>query len=190
MSVLQCILFTTLIDIITISVLIIFYIKKKEQKHALWWLLVPLCITIFIGSNIINGYRHGMHDFNMSFHNMLTHIKSSPVEDKLPSDLQQCIIIYYKFGCADCEDIYADLTTSIKGKENIYWVSSRSKQGKKLRELYPIDMVPTGIYIYSDSTASAPHFIKKILYEHDDAENVHLHKVNLERLLELQADGR
>lgn len=190
MSVLQCILFITLIDIIAISVLIIFYIKRKEQKPALWWLLVPLCITIFIGSNIINAYLHGMYDFNMSFRNMLTHIKLSPLEDKLPSKLQQCIIIYYKFGCADCEGIYDNLKISIQDKENIYWVSSRSEQGKKLRELYPIDAVPTGVYIYSDSTASAPRYIKKVLYERDDGGNVHLHKVNLERLLELQADGR
>lgn len=188
MSVLQCILFTIIIDVIT--VLFLFLLRRKEQKHALLWLLVPLSITIFISSNTINAYRHGMYDFNISFHNMLTHVKSSPVEDKLPSDLQQCIIIYYKFGCADCESIYTDLKTSIQDEENIYWVSSRSKQGKKLRELYPIDAVPTGVYIYSDSTASAPRYIKKTLYERDDAGSVHLHKINLERLLELQADGR
>lgn len=188
MSVLQCILFTIIIDIISTSILIIFYMRKKKCKPALW--LLPLCVTVFVSSNITTGCLHGMYDFNISFKNMLIHIKSSPVEDKLPSNLQQCIIIYYKFGCKDCEGIYKELQGSIKDTQNIYWVSTRSNQGKKLRELYPIDAVPTGVYIYSDSTSSAPHFIKKILYERDNTELIHLNKTNLERLLELQSDCR
>ena len=143
--------------------------------------------------NLINeGYslQDISKNLNISFKDMMTHIKLSPVEDDLPSNLQQCIIIYYKFGCKDCEEIYIELQSSIEDAPNIYWVSTRSNQGKKLRELYPIDAVPTGVYIYNDSTSSAPHFIKKILYEYENTEQIHLNKTNLERLLELQNDCR
>ena len=190
MTVLQCILTTIIIDMITICVSMISHIKKSEKKAGTWYLVIlSMCCTLFIGYNTIKAYRHGMYEMNISFSKMLQHTKMSPPEDKLPEDLSKSIIIYYKFGCSDCENVYKNLKNSVQDKTNIYWISTRSKQGRKLLEQYPVKVVPSGVYIYSDSTATSPQYVKKVLYTHDQDETI-LHTDNLNRLLELQADGR
>lgn len=122
-------------------------------------------------------------------------IKNSPIEDTIPDDLDGSIIIYYRFGCTDCEAIYTDLSKSISGKNNIYWVSTESKQGKELIKTYPVNSVPSGIYIYSDKQ-NGNSYVQKPLYKtsenaknHENAiysNDVVLDKTALERLLYLQ----
>lgn len=181
MTVSQCLLFMMILDITALFISIILYIARKGKIIIFSLAFLSAYTTLFIGWNTINGFRHGMYNTNITFKNMIQHTKLSPVEDILPSDIAGCIIVYYKFGCKDCESVYENLKKEINGENNIYWVSSRSKQGKKLLALYPVDVVPSGVYIYNTST----HYIKKVLYERN-GENVVLKIDNLKRLLYLQ----
>lgn len=91
--------------------------------------------------------RHGLYDYELTVPQLITGLRYSPEEDTLPEDLSDSLIIYYRFTCDDCEDIYDDLRQSFLGYENVYWISTRSPQGEALREIYPVEQVPTGIYI-------------------------------------------
>lgn len=122
-------------------------------------LIQILLATIFIFSGIyaISGYttiqtaqEHGMYQKHMTWSKIITSIEHSPKEDKLPENLKNTIILYYKFGCEDCESIYEDQTQAFHELKNVYWISTRSEQGKTLRKTYPVNKVPSGVYITND----------------------------------------
>lgn len=167
-----------------------------------------ICICAVVYTIIIfnTAQSHGMRTSNMTISETKLSIEKSPVEDILPENINGSIIIYYRFGCTDCEAIYADLSKSISDKDNIYWVSTESDQGKELMKSYPIDSVPSGIYIYN-SKQNNNTYVQKPLYKTsenasvtffettEDAKNgenaiysndVVLDKTALERLLYLQ----
>lgn len=93
---------------------------------------------------------HGMYQNHMTWESMISHIEQSPTEDRLPKDLSDTIILYYKFGCEDCENVYTEIQNTFLQNKDIYWISTRSEQGKILRKIYPIAEVPTGVYITKD----------------------------------------
>jgi hypothetical protein len=99
-----------------------------------------------------HGYQDGL---TVNAESLWRGIHKSPEESKLPEnpdELKQSLIIYYRFGCRDCEAHYQAIKTAVQPYTNVYWISSRSEQGKKLRETYPVEAVPTGVYITKDGT--------------------------------------
>lgn len=113
--------------------------------------------------------------------------------DDIPDDLSGCIIIYYKFGCDDCARVHDPLLESLKknGAENYYFVSSRSKIGEKLRETYPIDAVPTGVYIRRDKNANVGHYTKVLYDTNSTAEDTDIFvEENLLYLINAQKEGK
>lgn len=123
--------------------------------------------------------QHGMYQHAMTWEEIQNHLQTSPKEDILPKNLQNSLVIYYKFGCEDCEAIYKDLNTLLKEKPNVYWVSTRSKQGIELRKTYPVSKVPSGMYITNRNAA-----IIKPLYQTKENHAI-LHQENLTILLNL-----
>lgn len=85
--------------------------------------------------------------------------------DILPDDLKGCIIIYFKYGCSDCEKIHDDILDYINEKNvtDIYFVSTRSKKGIELLQQYSVETVPSGIYIMKNPTSSTERYTE-ILY--------------------------
>lgn len=156
-----------------------------------------ICVFAVIYSIITfsTAQSHGMYTNDMPFPKVELSIKNSPVEDTIPDDLDGSIIIYYRFGCIDCEAIYDDLSEIISGKDDIYWVSTESEQGKELMKTYPVDSVPSGIYIYNDKQ-NGNTYVKKPLYKtsenaknHEDtiySNGTILDKTAIDRLLYLQ----
>lgn len=112
-----------------------------------------LCIIIAAILVILTtaALRHGLYDYELTVPQLITGLRYSPEEDTLPEDLSDSLIIYYRFTCDDCEEIYDDLRQSFLGYNNVYWISTRSEQGKALRKLYPVEQVPTGIYIDNEN---------------------------------------
>ena len=107
-------------------------------------------------------------------------IHETPVEDKLPDnidDLNQCLILYYRFGCPDCAATFKDISSRVKDVDGVYWVASRSDQGIKLRETYPVAEVPAGIYIRKDGTT-----VDYVLY-YKTADGPQLDEKNLNDLM-------
>lgn len=99
------------------------------------------------------GISHGVYSPNTSLIEILEKLPKTFKESKLPEDnseLSDKIIIYFRFGCHDCESIYQDLTLAMKDTPDVYYISTRSEQGKQLMEKYPVDETPSLVYIYPD----------------------------------------
>lgn len=109
-------------------------------------------------------------------------IETLPIESKLPEtkDLKNKLIIYYKFGCHDCESIHNKLYNIIKNYDNVYIVYTRSKQGKQLRETFPVKKVPSGLYIQSDGTP-----VTLPLYDKNSDGTAVINSTNINTLLTL-----
>lgn len=163
---------------------------SKSTKQKVWtsFLAEIIIFTICILSAVTftegvtlyyHAKQHGMYQHSMTWKEIQNNLQTSPKEDTLPNHLQNSLIIYYKFGCEDCEAIYTDLNTLLKGKSNVYWISTRSKQGIELRKTYPVSKVPSGIYITDRNAA-----IIKPLYQTKESHAI-LHHENLTMLLNL-----
>lgn len=140
--------------------------------------------------------KYGAHDGYMHIESISSINKNAKYgfieSDNIPDDLTGCIIIYFKYGCNDCARIHDALIKSLNDNnvKNYYFVSSQSEIGKKLRQTYPIDAVPTGIYVRKDKDANVGHYTK-VLYDitaDSDATNIFVED-NLLYLINAQKDG-
>lgn len=154
-------------------------------------LTVAGCICAVYGTvQYSKAQKHGLYTNDITFSELVQGVNNSPEESTLPDDLSGAVIIYYKFGCSDCEAIYKDLSAAVSGHSDIYWVSTRSEQGKKLLETYPTEEVPAGIYIRQDNYNDTIPFTSKLLFTTDEDGNTVLDKQAIERLLYLQSENR
>lgn len=114
-------------------------------------------------------------------------IQNSPIADRNGSlDQQGNILIYYRFGCGDCEAVYDSLKAATAGKEDIYWVASRQSVGRELLQKYAVPEVPAGVVILGDGMYVS-HVLGNSVYDQlNGIENVQMDTYALDRLLELQ----
>ncbi len=131
--------------------------KQRLKTHDNHYMKRLLCVVLLYLSGICFGstylisreaYQHGCNTiFTSTIAELQTGIKYTPVEDILPNNLNNTIIIYYRFGCHDCELIYEQLDSATKHRDDIYWVATRSKQGQNLLKSYPVSDVPAIVKI-------------------------------------------
>lgn len=179
--------------IILIASIVLSYVAKKQHRTQKRFQILTVISSISLATIAILiclAIPHGLNHTNITIGQLWTGLWNTPVEDKLPEDLTGKIILYYRFECEDCKTIYADLSDTIKNNENIYWVSSRSKQGQSLLEKYPVDDVPSGIYIRYDTFNGSIEYTQKSLIATDENDNVILNEENINRLLYLQSEKR
>lgn len=114
-------------------------------------------------------------------------IQNSPIADRNGSlDQQGNILIYYRFGCGDCEAVYDSLKTATAGKEDIYWVASRQSVGRELLQKYAVPEVPAGVVILDDGMYVS-HVLGNSVYDQlNGTEDIQMDAYALDRLLELQ----
>ena len=136
-------------------------IKKGYIAKVLTFIILVASILVYLSIyGLLSAYQtakqHGYQDgLTVNAESLWRGIHNSPEESKLPEnpdELKQSLIIYYRFGCRDCEAHYQAIKTAVQPYTNVYWISSRSEQGKQLRETYPVEAVPTGVYITKDGT--------------------------------------
>lgn len=173
--------------------------KKTEQtdklpKHNISAIIVSVifvlgftCLLIHMTAIDHIAKTHGSYNTNRSYTELTQSIDSTPVESVLPDNLDGGIIIYYRFGCPDCDAVYSDLSKQLENKNNVYWVSTESEQGKTLLKAYPVNVVPSGIYIYRNKTQDLV-YTKKILY--NKSADITLNTAAIDRLLELQQEHK
>lgn len=148
------------------------YLKHKEmQSYIVMW-------TGFIGTSLSGIFMisimvimliarmHGISNDELkstSFTSVITSIKYSPFESLIkPEDIKRGdIIVYYEFGCKNCEAVYEDLRDKLKDVSDVYWISIQSETGKTLLETYPVTEIPSGVYV--QKTGNTP-FNKFLLY--------------------------
>lgn len=203
-----------LIGVALLGTLIILNQKKKkseksddsEKQHTiikkLYVVITIAALTIGTVSSCLTGYlalqakSHGMTPDDIkndaSIASIIESNNKSPVESKLPDNfgkLKGSIIIYYRYGCPDCEAIFDKLSEQLKDKENIYWVSTQTEQGKKLLKKYKVNEVPSGIYIRKKSYNPDFTYTTKLLFKKENNKQV-LDEKSVKRLLELQKQRR
>ena len=101
---------------------------------------------------------------------------------EVPDDPKGCVIIFFKWGCEDCTNIHDELLSKLNEYElfKTYFVSSKSERGQELLASYPMDSVPSGIYIYYDTS-------RGIDYQgHVLNDGTSLDEYNLDTLLSVQ----
>lgn len=168
--------------------------KRKPQLKAtgINKVLAAISIPVFIAYTItaVMAYTHGADLESLQQFGVLRTIRAiqkSPVADRSVNlDHQGNILIYYRFGCADCEAVYDSLNAETAGRENIYWVASRQARGQELLQKYTVAEVPAGVIIQADGMYVS-HVLCDFIYDGpEETGGIQLDKYALGRLLELQ----
>ena len=178
-----------------ISLIGILQNKRKPQPKSkrIEMVLALFSTLLFIPYMVIAvmAYTHGADMESLQKFGVLRTIQAiqnSPVTDR-SDDLDQPgnILIYYRFGCGDCEAIYDCLKAEVDGKENIYWVASRQSEGQKLLQKYTVSEVPAGVIIQNDGMYIS-HVLCSPVYDDADEKGgiQQLDIYALNRLLDLQ----
>ena len=166
--------------------------EQKPQLIAKLFLWAAVALTfVFMMFSVCfisiyaNGKMHGMYDANRPISTITHHIANSPVEDKLPPKEKRdnILVLVYRFGCKDCIATYPELQTAFGSYPNVYWVSSRSKQGKELLNEHPVDEVPAGMYLYGNGGA-----VIKTLYKKDTKAGTRVSRDAVELMLKYLND--
>lgn len=116
------------------------------------------------------------------------HISQSPTEDNLPDNLDGAIIIYYKFACEDCENLYNDLITAANQSDKCYFVATGSETGQALLAEYPVTEVPSGVYI--QDSQNAPYIAYALYKKQNDNDTATFQNEAWARLLSLQTENQ
>lgn len=117
-----------------------------------------------------------MYDMHTTVTETVDYISKTPIESKIPDDLSNKLVVYYRFDCPDCHAVYDDLKNATQNYD-IVWISTRSKNGKELRKKYPVEYVPTGIAFNADK-----QYISFTLYKSENGKII-LDSDNLDLLL-------
>ncbi len=123
----------------------------------------------------------GMYDPATPFWEMREKIPVTPVQSRLPDDRSGKLIIYFRFGCGDCEAVYPELSERLDGQE-VYYISTRSVKGRELLDAYPVPETPSALYVYPDGNGYAT----VQLYKPGEDGNPELDLENLEYILGLK----
>lgn len=150
------------------------------------FVLALLCLFLYSGI-FSSARKYGAYgDFYKK--NSLAEIKYNIAHgfidqsEEVPEDPKGCVIIFFRWGCPDCANIHDALLEKMKEYDlyKTYFVSSRSDRGQQLIAEYPIEEVPSGIYIYYDMNSGVPYQYKVL---NDGTE---LNEYNLDTLLCVQ----
>lgn len=136
--------------------------KQIKPTRHMWitryiLLLIIVCTGIIGFTSIqlfLTAYTHGYREYTKYTIDEIIHsVKNTPEEDTLPENLENITVIYYRFGCDDCNKLYPELTQYFDTLPDVYWVATRSEQGIKLRETFPVENVPIAMFITDETTA-------------------------------------
>lgn len=109
--------------------------------------------------------------------------------DILPDNITGCILIYYKYGCPDCMAIHDELVSTLANvnTSKVFFVSTRSEKGLQLLKKYPVDEIPSAVYISKDQTTSHGYYVSLLFDEHS-TDNAQYLESNLLDLINLQTE--
>ena len=150
------------------------YLKKYTQTVIMSFAVLTFFMTgslILIGNTAsiiykakIYGMWQDLSNPKWTLNEIQKQTELSHVQSQLPKDenaFYGSIIMYYKFGCPDCGAIKKEWDAQTPDDPNIYWVSTRSEEGKKLIQKYTANEVPSGIYVHKNGTYTVHILYKK-----------------------------
>ena len=178
----------TAIYAILLAILLVYIFSKKiYNKVCLFSIGILVAAIICTTGLILEGIQRGVFDPETSLIEIYQKLPHTPKESKIPEhkNLGNAMLIFFRFGCSDCEAIYQDLSLALQNKPDIYWISTMSSQGQDLLSKYPISETPTLIYIYPD----AERFAIFELHTKDQNNNIVLNQDLLNQAIMLQEKG-
>lgn len=173
--------------------------KHRRMSKRSITAIIAVCTAVFLcGGSVLCSYAfmstalsHGMYDDQITITKAYEGILHSPKEDKLPKDLNDTVVIYYRFGCKECEALFDTLQDEAakfetKTGEKIYWVSTRSEQGKTLRETCHADnlTVPSIMYIRTVTDKDAKFYLETVYYR--DPDGTHFYPASWDKIIEIR----
>ena len=172
--------------------------SKTQYIAGMLLSITGIVCIIIVGITAVTARTHGMpnEDFtSISIVKAMHSIANSPVESEINTDNISggTIILYYKFGCEDCEAVYKDVKAQVKDVSDVYWISTESETGKKLLDEYPVTEVPSGVYVRNNTLSGSVTFSKFVLYTTDKDGNTILNDdvyYGLPRLLSMKENGK
>lgn len=184
--------YTLMLMLLSSTVLLFYCVAEQKIFYRNKIILSIFFVIVLIGSasGLIDlmqikeeAVAKGLYTTNnITIQKIIDNTELAHTEDKLPEnydDLKGKLVMYYRFGCPDCNAIYPEWNEMTKNRKDVYWVSTRSEQGKKLLEKYPIHEVPAGIYIKKDGS-----YVAYVLYSKTTGEITFL-KDDMQTLLDL-----
>lgn len=136
--------------------------ERDMGAHAWQGTIVRLCAALFamifavsLATAVMAGQKGmplGQITETKGTRSLVRMLAACPTEDKLPETSGNMTVIIYRVGCPDCEALYPEFLERTKGMDDVYWVSSRSRQGIALRKGCPVSSVPAILQFTSDGT--------------------------------------
>lgn len=179
-----------------VAVILTLVLIEKDANHTMKLMKtsaaviltgITLVYAVFIIPTFITALNHGMYKISTPLAEMTYNNEHTPDESTLPEDYNNKLIIYYRYDCPDCHATYEDLKKETAGYD-VYWISSRSEQGKKLMESFPPSEVPTGLIVTTSGSGKSEQLMRPLATTKND-ETV-LDKNNLNALLNFEPDKK
>lgn len=128
-------------------------------KTALFFFAVSVLSILLYASILNKATQYGAYgDFEKqnTMSEIVTNIRFGfpDQSEEVPEDPKGSVILFYRWGCTDCVAVHDALLAKLEDYDlyKTYFVSSQSKRGKELLEQFPMESVPSGIYIRYDTS--------------------------------------
>lgn len=135
--------------------------KMMKISASVILVIITAVYAVFVVPTFVTALSHGMYKIDTSLSDMSYNNAHTPPESKLPDDYKHKLIIYYRYDCHDCHAVFEDLKKETADYD-VYWVSTRSEQGKKLMEEFPPQEVPTGVVITESDSGKTEHLMRPL----------------------------
>lgn len=170
----------TVVAIVTMIV-VVAKTKCRRSTTIMVCILCALVTCAAIAPHLIwqQALAHGAYDTlledtkrsdgtmkqGMTLAQILRTNKISPVQDDLSDGIDKTILVFYRYGCPDCADVYDQLRPYVNGK-GIRWVSTRSTEGKELVQEFGVAEVPSAVYVRDREKGEN---VYEVLYEQGES---------------------
>lgn len=164
--------------------------RVRTGGYIVIYAVMAFCITGLVFSQIARTHGATNESLNrISWYEVITHTLNTPKESEIKdlNNLSDCYIIYYKFTCPDCTGTYRELQQWLNAHPpdaNLYYVAADSKNGMELRQNFPVDTVPSMIYIYPNGRT----FLAKQIYTTEADGTPHLLPEGLDKVYDARKD--
>lgn len=118
---------------------------------------------------------------------VVSHVQSTP--DSADSIEKGDLVVFYKFGCPDCDAVYADADKlAAESGTTLKWVSTDTDLGHEFAEEHGIDWTPTGVYMLNEKIGET-EIIQMRIDKTENGQTV-LDADALSNLIEYQQKGK
>lgn len=174
--------------------------KKDEEFIYDTITICRMFFGIFIGGIVaglvlLGVYAYGTYAKHMSsaywsdhgIAEVVSHVQSAP--DSADSIEKGDLVVFYKFGCPDCDAIYAaaDKLAAESGV-TLKWVSTDTDLGREFAEAHSIDWTPTGVYVLNEKIGETEIIQTRI--DKTEGDQTVLDVDALSNLIEYQQKGK